>query len=98
MNLRTIEIVPGGWGVNHHAADSGLWCVCDCEHPTAEEATACAAETLERRGRIAFEAYNDSVGGVTWDGKPIPGWDAVTDKVREGWRTAAFAARNGQKL
>lgn len=38
------------------------------------------------------------VGGRTWDGRPIPGWEAVTGKVREGWRTAALAARQGAKL
>ena len=51
-----------------------------------------APEMRERYGRAAFEAYNAAVGGLTWDGKPIPGWDAVTDKVREGWRVAAMAA------
>lgn len=51
-----------------------------------------APENRERYGRAAFEAYNIAVGGLTWDGKPIPGWDAVTDKVREGWRVAAMAA------
>ncbi len=44
-------------------------------------------------GQIAFEAYNDSVGGVTWDGKPIPAWGEVTDKVRAGWTAAAKAAK-----
>lgn len=51
-----------------------------------------APEMRERYGRAAFEAYNVAVGGLTWDGKPIPGWEVVTDKVREGWRVAAMAA------
>lgn len=47
----------------------------------------------ERCGRAAFEAYNVAVGGRTWDDKPIPGWDAITEKIREAWRIAATAAR-----
>lgn len=42
-------------------------------------------------GRLAFESYGVAVGGKTYDGKPIPGWDAVTDAVRAGWSAAAAA-------
>lgn len=42
-------------------------------------------------GQIAFEAYNESKGGKTWDGKPIPPWGDVGDEVRNGWEAAAFA-------
>jgi hypothetical protein len=42
-------------------------------------------------GRLAFESYGVAVGGQTWDGKPIPGWDAVTDAVRAGWSAGAAA-------
>lgn len=52
-----------------------------------------AREAREARGRRAFEAYNASVGGLTWDGKPIPGWDAITPKIREAWCVAAETAR-----
>lgn len=43
-------------------------------------------------GRAAFEAYVKSVGGKTWDGNDIPGWDdpKMTDKVRDGWIAAAL--------
>lgn len=98
MKLHTVEIEDGGWGVEHYDPSGNRWEVCGCGHPSADEATACAAASLERHGRIAFETYNDAVGGKTWDNKPIPGWDAVTDKVREGWRIAAFATRQGAKL
>lgn len=52
-----------------------------------------SSETVEVRelGRVAFEAYAESVGGRTHDGKPIPGWHDVTPAVREGWRDAADA-------
>lgn len=46
-------------------------------------------------GQIAFEAYNESKGGLTYDGKPIPPWSALEgatgDAVRLGWEVAAKA-------
>ncbi len=46
---------------------------------------------IEDAPRTAFEAYNADRGGLTWDGKPIPGWSAVGDGVRAGWTAAARA-------
>lgn len=40
-------------------------------------------------GQRAFEAYNEAKGGRTYDGKPIPPWDAVGDDVRSAWERAA---------
>jgi len=42
-------------------------------------------------GRIAFEAYAESVGGKTYDGKDIPKWESVGKTVQDGWRHAAVA-------
>lgn len=42
-------------------------------------------------GRAAFEAYRLYVGGSTFDGRPIPEWDALTAMVRHGWQEAAMA-------
>jgi hypothetical protein len=42
-------------------------------------------------GQIAFEAYNEAKGGVTYDGKPIPPWEDVGDAVRSAWEAAARA-------
>jgi len=45
-------------------------------------------------GQIAFEAYNESKGGLTYDGKPIPPWDTLHgDKaaVQLAWEAAAQA-------
>lgn len=43
-------------------------------------------------GRAAFEAYCFAVGGHTFDGRLIPGWDdpRMTQKVRDGWIEAAL--------
>lgn len=46
-------------------------------------------------GQVAFDAYNESKGGLTHDGKQIPPWDSLTDEkglaVRAGWEAAAVA-------
>ena len=44
--------------------------------------------------QIAFEAYGASTGGTTYDGKPIPPWEKVGDKVQKAWRAAAEAVCN----
>ena len=43
--------------------------------------------------RQMFDAYNEAAGGITWDGKPIPPFDAVGLKVQANWRAAARKAR-----
>lgn len=40
-------------------------------------------------GQLAFEAYAEQMGGVTYDNKPIPSWDQVSINVRNGWEKAA---------
>lgn len=49
--------------------------------------------TDEALARLMFDAYNAQAGGVTWDGKPIPPFDAVGPKVQANWIAAAKAAR-----
>lgn len=47
-------------------------------------------------GQVAFEAYNEAKGGKTYDGKPIPPWETLTDEtglaVRAAWEKAVGAA------
>ncbi len=48
-------------------------------------------------GQIAFEAYNDSKGGLTYDGKPIPPWHELSGDraaVHRAWEAAAIAIAN----
>ena len=42
-------------------------------------------------GRIGFEAYSVSVGGKTYDGKDIPKWEDVGQRVQDAWRAAGIA-------
>ncbi len=50
---------------------------------------------MKTPGQIAFEAYNESKGGLTYDGKPIPPWDTLTgdvgEAVKRAWEVAAGA-------
>ena len=45
----------------------------------------------EDLGRINFEAYTKQMGGLTYDKKLIPKWDALSPEVREAWRVGALA-------
>jgi hypothetical protein len=54
-------------------------------------------------GQIAYEAYAEHVGGLTYDGKPMPAWDeesvreefyksfTLSDKTRRAWDASAYA-------
>lgn len=52
-------------------------------------------EQMKTPGQIAFEVYNEAKGGKTYDGKPIPPWDTLTDEtgraVQAAWEKAAVA-------
>lgn len=51
----------------------------------------------ESMGKVAFDAYNAAKGGKTYEGKPIPPWDAVGDEVRAAWEVSANAVLNAQQ-
>jgi len=42
-------------------------------------------------GRVAWDAYARSVGGKTFDDKPLPEWEQLGDRQKEGWEEAAQA-------
>jgi hypothetical protein len=50
--------------------------------------------TLQREalGLTAYAAYALSTSGKTYDGRDMPLWDGLTDKIREAWRCAATQA------
>lgn len=44
--------------------------------------------------RMAFDAYNRSTGGKTWDGKDVPPYDVIAERtphVARAWEAAADA-------
>lgn len=56
-------------------------------------------ETVEvRDGRMAYTVYGDAVGGTTPDGRPIPPWDALGEKVQGGWTAVGTAFRQRAEL
>jgi hypothetical protein len=42
-------------------------------------------------GRVNYAAYCVAVGGTTWDGRPVPTWDNLTDRIRDAWESGAHA-------
>jgi hypothetical protein len=61
---------------------------------TTEETKVPANEDLKKAlalAAIAFDAYNKQAGGKTWDGKDIPPFSEVGEKVQLNWCAAALA-------
>lgn len=47
-----------------------------------------AGPEFEANAQATYEAYGKNVGGTTWDGKPIPSWEEIQPRQRNGWRAA----------
>jgi len=77
-----------------------------CGHESPEAARECpiaaakvahlqpARPTVAELAKIGFEAYGESTGGLTWDGKPIPPFEVVAERtphVARAWEAAAVA-------
>jgi hypothetical protein len=41
--------------------------------------------------QIAYEAYGAATGGLTHDGRPMPTWDQLGDRIQRAWAAAALA-------
>jgi hypothetical protein len=50
-------------------------------------------EQTKTHGQNAFEAYNESRGGVNFKGDKTPDWPDLPEGIREAWEVAAAAAR-----
>lgn len=51
---------------------------------------------MKTLGQIAFDRYAAVKAGLTYDGKPIPQWDSLSEtteglRVQEAWEAAADA-------
>jgi hypothetical protein len=42
-------------------------------------------------GKIGYEAYAKFTGGKTFDGRDMPEWGDLTDRIQDAWRAAARA-------
>jgi hypothetical protein len=47
----------------------------------------------ETYGRAGYEAYGRSTGGKTFDGRDMPTWNELPQKIRTAWCDAAMAIR-----
>jgi len=42
-------------------------------------------------GALGYEAYARSTGGKTWDGKDMPKWEDLPQRIKDAWMAAADA-------
>ncbi len=42
-------------------------------------------------GKVGYEAYAKFTGGKTYDGRDMPAWDDLTDRIQGAWQAAAEA-------
>lgn len=42
-------------------------------------------------GRIGYEAYANSTGGKTFDGRDMPKWEELPQRIRDAWHAAGGA-------
>lgn len=85
------------YGATEIAPDGSIRVLCECDHDSADAAVLCAAKrSTPELARIAFEAYGESTGGLTWDKKPIPPFDVIRERtphVARAWEAAVDAVR-----
>jgi hypothetical protein len=43
------------------------------------------------RAHAGYDAYAKSTGGKTFDGRDMPAWDALPERIQEAWVAAALA-------
>lgn len=62
-------------------------------HPSLARRVLTTADPTDPRtpGQIAFDAYSTYTGNLTHDGKAIPAWRALSERVRGAWESAARA-------
>lgn len=42
-------------------------------------------------GKVAYEAYGESVDWTTFSGQKMPTWDEQNDRLKQAWNSAAEA-------
>ena len=43
----------------------------------------------DQLGKRGYEAYAVSTGGKTYDGRDMPTWDQLPERIRQAWIAAA---------
>lgn len=88
---------PDSHGAEEVAPDGSTRTLCECAHVLEEDAIACATpRSTPALARTAFEAYNRSTGGKTFDGRDVPPYDVIAERtphVARAWEAAVDAVR-----
>lgn len=50
----------------------------------------------EHDGRKAYQAYAGHTSGKTYDGRDMPAWDDLGDRIQGAWMAAARSVANGE--
>jgi len=53
-------------------------------------------EVRQTLGQLAYHAYGEIVGGRTHDGRPLPTWDELGDRIRGAWCHSAAVVHGTQ--
>lgn len=48
-------------------------------------------DTLKSYGQIGYEAYARSTGGKTFDGRDMPTFEQLPDRIKKAWEDATMA-------
>lgn len=49
------------------------------------------AKVAAELGRVAYEAYGESVGWTTFSGTKMPTWEEQNERLKQAWNSAAAA-------
>lgn len=52
-----------------------------------------ASVATASHGSVGYEAYAQSTGGKTFDGRDMPRWEALPERIQKAWTDAALAIR-----
>lgn len=81
-----------------HQGEVEPWLICNHDHDKPNVAIQCAVEALSEMGRRSYASYSHTMGGVTWDMRPMPTWDELPEHIRDGWRMAALSGWIGSVI
>lgn len=48
---------------------------------------------MKEKAQVGYEAYAEYTGGKTFDGRDMPTWDALPDRIQGAWRAAIDATQ-----
>lgn len=46
---------------------------------------------MKETAHVAYDAYADHTGGKTFDGRDMPKWHELPDRIKDAWRAACRA-------